>query len=171
MALSFVLLDKRLHDRAGFSCGVAALDDYLRRQASQHHRDGIATTHVLVDDSAPRQVLGYCALSAAQLQLEELEPGDRARLPAYPIPAIRMARLAVNTDAQGRGYGQLLVGHAVNIALATRQTLGVRVLIVDAKDDAAARFYEVYGFRRTASHSLALYLPISTACSIASASA
>lgn len=163
MALGFALLDKRLHDRSGFSCGVPALDDYLRRQASQHHRDGIATTHVLVDDSAPERVLGYCALSAAQLQLEELEPDDRARLPGYPVPAIRMARLAVSTDAQGRGYGQLLVGHAVNIALTTRQTLGVRVLIVDAKDQAAARFYASYGFRCTSSQSLTLYLPIQAA--------
>lgn len=163
MALGFALLDRRLHDRAAFSCGVPALDDYLRRQANQHHRDGIATTHVLVDESAPERVLGYCALSAAQLQLEELGPEDRARLPAYPVPAIRMARLAVSTDAQGRGYGQLLVGHAVNIAMATRQTLGVRVLVVDAKGEAATRFYEGYGFRRTESHSLTLYLPISGA--------
>ncbi|MDR6990951.1 GNAT family N-acetyltransferase [Luteimonas sp. 3794] len=163
MALGFALLDRRVHDRTAFSCGVPALDDYLRRQASQHQRDGIATTHVLVDDGAPERVLGYCTLSAAQLQLEELEPDDRARLPSYPVPAIRMARLAVNTDAQGRGYGQLLVGHAVNIALATRQTLGVRVLIVDAKDEAAARFYAGYGFRCTSSRALTLYLPISAA--------
>jgi ribosomal protein S18 acetylase RimI-like enzyme len=163
VALGFALLDKRLHDRTGFSCGVAALDDYLRRQASQHHRDGIATTHVLVDDSAPGRVLGYCALSAAQLQVEDLQPEDRARLPAYPVPAIRMARLAVSTHAQGQGYGQLLLGHAVNIAFATRQTLGVRVLVVNAKDEVAVRFYESYGFRRTSAQALTLYLSISDA--------
>lgn len=163
MAFGFVLLDKRLHDRDGFTCGVPALDDYLPRPASQHHRDGIATTHVLVDESAPECVLGYCSLSAAQLQLEELKPQDRARLPSYPVPAIRMARLAVSTARQGKGYGQLLVGHAVNVALTARQTLGIRMLIVDAKDRTAASFYASYGFRPTSSQSLTLYLPISAA--------
>ncbi|MDV3469849.1 GNAT family N-acetyltransferase [Stenotrophomonas sp. C3(2023)] len=161
MALCFALLDKRLHDRDAFTCGVPVLDDYLRKRPSQHHRDGIATTHVLIDDGEPASVLGYCALSAAQLQFEDLNPGDRARLPAYPVPAIRMGRLAVSANAQGRGYGQLLVGHAVNVALAARQTLGVRVLIVDAKDEAAARFYMTYGFRLTSLNSMSLYLTIS----------
>ncbi|MCD9008112.1 GNAT family N-acetyltransferase [Luteimonas sp. XNQY3] len=58
-----------------------------------------------------------------------------------------MARLAVGTEVQGKGYGRLLVGHVVNIALSTRQTLGVRVLVMDARDEGAARFYASHGFR------------------------
>lgn len=160
MALIFTVLDGRQHDRAGFACGVAALDDYLRRLAGQHQRDGIATTHVLIDDVEPARILGYCSLSAAQLHLQELREVDRKRLPAYPVPAIRMGRLAVSSDSQGNGYGQLLLGHAVNLALSVRQTMGVRVLIVDAKDARAAAFYEGFGFRRTASAALSLYLPV-----------
>lgn len=160
MALAFALLDGRHHDRAGFSCGVAALDDYLRRMAGQHQRDGIASTHVLIDEAQPTRILGYCALSAAQLHLRELNPDDRKRLPAYPVPAMRMGRLAVPVSEQGKGHGALLLGHAVNLALTVRQTMGVRVLVVDAKDDRAAAFYESYGFRPTASATLSLYLPI-----------
>ena len=78
MALRVAVLDGRLHDRAAFSCGIAALDDYLRTRASQHARDGIATTHVLTDDAAPASILGYCTLSAAQLLLHELAEADRA---------------------------------------------------------------------------------------------
>lgn len=162
MALTFTVLDGRRHDREGFACGVAALDDYLRRRAGQHQRDGIATTHVLIDDAEPAWILGYCSLSAAQLHLQELREDDRKRLPAYPVPAIRMGRLAVSSAEQGRGYGQLLLGHAVNLALFVRQTMGVRVLIVDAKDARAAAFYQGFGFRCTASAALTLYLPISS---------
>lgn len=161
MALTFTVLDGRRHDREGFACGVAALDDYLRRRAGQHQRDDIATTHVLIDEADPARILGYCALSAAQLHLQELREDDRKRLPAYPMPAIRVGRLAVSSAEQGRGYGGLLLGHAVNRALSVRQTLGVRVLIVDAKEARAAAFYESFGFRRTASGALTLYLPIS----------
>ncbi len=160
MTLQFVLLDSRRHDRAGFTCGVAALDDYLRRQASQHQRDGIATTHVLIDQSDPTRILGYCSLAAAQLHLHELQPDDRKPLPAYPVPAIRVGRLAVSADEQGNGHGQLLVGHAVNCALRLRETLGVRVLLVDAKGDNAAAFYRNFGFSPTADAAMTLYLAL-----------
>lgn len=163
MALCFALLDGKLHDRSGFSCGIAALDDYLHQRAGQHQRDGIATTHVLTDDAQPTRILGFCALSAAQLHLSELSQADLKRLPAYPVPAMRMGRLAVSASEQSKGYGQLLLGHAVNLALSVRQTMGVRVLIVDAKDAQAAAFYERYGFRPTTSTAWSLYLPISAA--------
>ncbi|WP_024867942.1 GNAT family N-acetyltransferase [Pseudoxanthomonas suwonensis] len=160
MALFFAVLDGRLHDRPGFSCGVPALDDYLQRLAGQHQREGIATTHVLADDAAPNRILGYCSLAAAQLYLHELSVGDRRRLPAYPVPAVRVGRLAVSTAEQGKGYGSLLLGHAVSQALAVRQTMGAKVMVVDAKDERAARFYAAYGFQRTAEAARTLYLPL-----------
>lgn len=160
MALRFAVLDGRVHDRAGFTCGSGPLDDYLRTRASQHMRDGIATTHVLIDDTEPARILGFCTLSAAQLVLHDLAEADRQRLPTYPVPAVRMGRLAVAQAEQGRGHGQLLLGHAANLALAVRQTLGVRVLIVDAKNASAAAFYSAHGFRTTASAALTLYLPV-----------
>ncbi len=161
MALAFTVLDGSCHDREGFTCGVVALDDYLRQRAGQHQRDGIAATHVLIDDAQPTSILGYCALSAAQLYLHELHEKDRKRLPEYPVPAIRVGRLAVSQSERGKGYGQLLLGHTVNLALSVRKTLGVRVLVVDAKDVQVAGFYEGFGFRRTAGAALTLYLPIS----------
>ncbi|MDO4681642.1 MAG: GNAT family N-acetyltransferase [Lautropia sp.] len=160
MSLRILPLNPRVHDRRTFSCGVPALDTYLQERAGQHQRDGIATTHVLVDDTAPTRILGYSSLSAAQLHLSQLQEADRKRLPAYPVPAIRMGRLAVATDEQGKGHGQLLVGHVVNLAQQTRQTLGVRVLIVDAKDERAAVFYLSFGFRRTSDEGLSLYLTL-----------
>jgi len=160
MALNIARLDTRQHDRAGFACGITALDDYLRQRAGQHQRDGIATIHVLIDDEQPSRILGYCALSAAQLYLHELSQADCKRLPTWPVPAMRMGRLAIAATAQGKGYGKILLGHAVNLARSVRQTMGVRVLIVDAKDVSAAAFYQGYGFRLTASEALTLYLPI-----------
>lgn len=160
MALVIELLDGRRHSRSGFACGEPVLDDYLRYRAVQPQRDGIATTHVLVDSACPSQVLGYCSLAAAQMHLSELRAADRKRLSAYPVPALRMGRLAIASHAQGQGRGQLLLGHAVNLALSVRQTMGVRVLLVDAKHAQAAAFYERYGFRPTASQALTLYLGV-----------
>jgi ribosomal protein S18 acetylase RimI-like enzyme len=161
VALQFAPLDTRLHKRANFRCGIPILDAYLQRQAGQHQRDGIATTHVLVDDADPTRILGYCSLAAAQLQVHDLQPADRQRLPAYPVPAVRLGRLAVVTEAQGKGYGQLLLGHATNCSMALRGQLGVRVLVVDALDERAGAFYRLHGFRETAEQALTLYLPLS----------
>lgn len=159
------LLNPKRHDRAGFGCGEPSLDTYLREQAAQHHRNGIATTHVLVEDvpvdaGSHTRVLGYYALSAAQLRLTDLQEADRHRLPHYPVPAVRMGRLAVATEEQGKGHGDFLLAHAVARCLALREQLGVRVLLVDALHEKAAGFYRAYGFRESSAHSHTLYLPL-----------
>lgn len=153
-------LHPKRHDRAGFACGEPSLDAYLREQAAQHHRNGIATTHVLTDDAAPGCVLGYYTLSAAQLLLTELQEADRHRLPRYPVPAVRMGRLAVAAKQQGKGHGDFLLAHAVARCLDLREHLGVRVLLVDSLHEKAARFYRTYGFREVGERAGTLYLPL-----------
>lgn len=153
-------LDGRRHDRNGFDCGVPALDAYLRQQASQHHRDGIATTHVLIEDDAPARILGYYTLAAAQLQLPQLAPADQRRLPRHPVPAARLARLAVTRSQQGQGLGESLLQDAVKRCLDLRGQLGLRVLVVDAKVERAIAFYRAFGFRSTATGAMTLYLPL-----------
>ena len=98
-------LDAQRHDRAGFSCGVAELDEYLHRFASQHRRRGISTAFVLVDGSEPSRVLGYYTLSAAEVDAAELRDADRKKLPRYPVPCFRMGRLACRADQHGQGLG------------------------------------------------------------------
>jgi len=160
VALRIARLDPTRHDRDGFDCGEPSLNRYLREQASQHQRDGIATTHVLVNEAEPTCVLGYLSLAAAQMNLPSLQSADRKRLPAYPVPAVRLARLAVAHQAQGRDHGRLLVGHAINLSLQLRTELGVKVIVVDALNERAAAFYRRYGFRETIDDALTLYLPL-----------
>lgn len=153
-------LDGGLHDREGFDCGEPSLNRYLRELAAQHHRAGVATTHVLTDDHTPARVLGYYSLAAAQVSLTELSPADRRRLPRHPVPAARLARLAVALGEQGHGLGESLLQDAVKRCLTLRGELGVHVLLVDALHQRAAVFYRRYGFRATAADALTLYLPL-----------
>jgi len=153
-------LHPKQHDREGFFCGEPSLDTYLRQQAVQHHRDGISTTHVLVDDANRARILGYYSLSAAQLLLTDLQESDRKRLPNYPVPAIRMGRLAVSAEEQAKGHGDYLLAHAVARCLSLRAQLGVRVLLVDALHEQAASFYRSYGFRKASANSNTSYLPL-----------
>ena len=158
MALAIQPLEKRRHDRQGFDCGVPVLNEYLRKYAGQHRRQGLSTTFVLVDDRDPARILGYYALAAAQVELADLGSEDRRRLPQHPVPCVRMGRLAVASDARGAGYGELLLQDAVKRALATRDDLGIYALIVDAKDEAAQRYYLRYGFSPCGGTNGSLYL-------------
>ncbi|WP_312328739.1 GNAT family N-acetyltransferase [Stenotrophomonas sp.] len=153
-------LKPKRHKRERFTCGEPTLDGYLQQQAAQHHRDGISTTHVLVDDADPTCILGYYSLSAAQLLVTDLQEADRKRLPSYPVPAIRMGRLAVSANEQGKGHGDYLLAHAVARCLGLREQLGVRVLLVDALHERAALFYRAYGFREATANAHTLYLPL-----------
>ncbi len=158
--LAVELLQPRRHDRGAFACGEPSLERYLREQAAQHHRDGIATTHVLIAPAVPAAILGYYTLSAAQLALTDLTEIDRRRLPRYPVPAARMGRLAVATGEQGKGHGAFLLAHAVARCMSLREQLGLRVLVVDALHESAAAFYRAHGFRETSVDAATLYLPL-----------
>ena len=156
-------LDGRVHDRKGFDCGEPSLNRYLHDLATQHHRAGVAATHVLVDDTSPSNILGYYSLAAAQLSLSELAQADRRRLPRHPVPVARLARLAVALDEQGHGLGESLLQEVVKRCLGLLTELGVHALLVDALHERAAAFYRRYGFRETGADALTLYLPLSHA--------
>jgi predicted GNAT family N-acyltransferase len=160
MPLQVLALDGRQHDRAGFDCGVEALNRYLKVFANQHRAKGIATTFVLVDSNQPAQILGYYALSAAALSFESLAEADRKGLPAYPIPAVRIGRLAAATSVRGKRFGELLLQNAIKRILQSRSTLGVYAVVVEAKDATAEGFYRKYGFRVCDARSRQLYLPL-----------
>lgn len=154
------VLDARLHDRAGFRCGVPALDDYLHIYAAQQNAKGISTVFVLVNDAAPRKILGFYTLSAAQVEVEQLSEADRKKLPRYPVPCFRMGRLARSVDSRGAGLGELLMGCAVDRCLHARSLVGAYALLVDAKDEKAKAFYEKYGFVAYVDAPMSLYLPL-----------
>ncbi len=153
-------LDPALHDRQAFDCGVPALNEYIHRFAQQHRRKGISAAYVLVNTSAPSSILGYYALSAAEVDVERLTETDRKHLPRYPVPCFRMGRLACSADQQGKGLGKLLVGCAVDRCLKARGQVAAFALIVDAKDAAANGFYAHFGFKPLRDAGLTLYLPL-----------
>jgi len=154
------VFDVRLHDRAAFHCGVPALDDYLHKYAAQQNSKGISTVFVLVDDMAPSNILGFYTLSAAQIDVQQLSDTERKKLPRYPIPCLRMGRLARAIESRGAGLGEILIGCAVDRCLHARSLVGAYALLVDAKDEKAKLFYERYGFSPCVDAPMTLYLPL-----------
>jgi GNAT superfamily N-acetyltransferase len=153
-------LDPAIHARAEFDCGVPALDDYLRRYADQHRKRGIGSTYVLVAAEAPSRILGYYTLSAAEIDAAHLTEEDRRKLPRYPVPCFRLARLSCRADERGRGLGKRLLACAIDRCLLARAHVAAYALIVDAKNAEAKAFYTHFGFKPLGGHALKMYMPL-----------
>src|ERR1700686_2804531 len=83
------------HDRAGFSCGVPALDSYLQKQAGQDVRRRVAVAFVATSDGTT--IAGYYTLSQYSVELGVLPEELVKKLPHYPlVPATLIGRLAAS---------------------------------------------------------------------------
>jgi hypothetical protein len=67
------------HDRAAFSCGDASLDRYIREQASQDVKRGLASVFVITAKDDPKQILAYYTLSSRELNSTNSPKRSRKR--------------------------------------------------------------------------------------------
>jgi GNAT superfamily N-acetyltransferase len=158
--------------RAGFTCGVEELDRYIRSQASQDVRRGLAVTWVLFDYAAGR-IAGYYTLSAATVELSQIPEEIAKRVCRYPtVPAILIGRLATDTAYRGKGLGaSLLVDALRRSSSISRTEVGAAAVVVDAIDSRAEAFYEHFGFQALHPVRRRLFLAMRAADSIARESA
>ena len=152
----------RKHDRSDFTCGIEALDRYLKQQARQDAERRVAAPFVAVRPSGQR-VLGFYTLSAFVLTLGELPDDAARRLPRYPqLPVTLLGRLAIDQSVRGQGLGEHLLLDALHRSLTHADQIAAMAVVVDAKDDAAAAFYRHYGFIALQARPQRLFLPMAT---------
>lgn len=145
------------HDRGAFSCGVAELDEYLRRFARQHADANVSRTYVAADGVA---IHGFYSLAMSGIRKENLPAKHASRFPNFPLPVARLARLAVDSRQQRQGLGGLLLADALQRCLRLSAEIGMIGVIVEAKDEHARGWYERYEFERLPDSPLTLWLPI-----------
>lgn len=153
----------KFHDRDGFDCGSEPLNLFLRQTARQHAERGISRAFVLVadDDAAPKSILGFFSLNICQIKSQSLTPGEAKKLPR-DVSGVRLGRLAVAKGCQRQGIGKTLLSAAMGKFIEIFNTAGGIGLFVDAKDQAAKRYYEQFGFVPMPSNELELFLPVKT---------
>lgn len=140
MNVEIRLLD-RGDDRSGFRSGDEALDLHFHRYAGQNQfRHHIGVTYVAVERDA---IVGFATVSPASLDADDLPSGRK--MPPYPLPVLRVARLAVHREARGQGIGKALLRFCVELAEKMRDELGCVGVVVDAKPEAES-FYSQLGF-------------------------
>lgn len=144
MYVSESLCDRHLLEK--FDCGQASLNDWLTSSARHCQRNRTASTFVWCAPGDPR-VLAYYSLAGHLVERQDLPP-KLGRGSPDQMPAVLLARLAVDTTLQGQGLGGVLLADALGQTVAAVQRVAARFVIVDAIDEKAASFYSRYGFER-----------------------
>jgi len=130
-------------DRSRFHSGDPDLDRYFQRFAGQNQfRHHLGVTYVA---EAASELLGFVTVTPSAIEIDALPPQVAKRLPRYPLPVLRVARLAVATSARGQGIGHALLRFALSLARRTATDIGCVGVVVDAKPSAEA-FYRRFGF-------------------------
>ncbi len=132
-----------------------SLVEYLQRFALRHaEKDLLARTFLAIDDRDDQERLaGYFTLATAGVERRSVDALESLqRLPRFPIPAVLLARLAVDGRVQGQGLGRYLLEEALGLTLQLAESgpVAFRLFVTDAIDEAAAKFYERFGFTRLA---------------------
>ena len=148
------------HDLDAFTCGKPALDAWLREHAHHATRQGTRTYLLLESDGDA--VAGWFAIAPHLLERAEAPRRIGIGALASHISAILLAKLAVREDLQGRGLGAELLIQALTVILNAARSAGGRLVVVDAIDDAAARFYRAHDFTPSPANPHRLLLKLST---------
>lgn len=133
------------HDVSAFDSGGDETDIWLRRNALRAQQQGSARTRVLVRPGSAR-VLGYYAVTPHDTYRESLPSAAAGGLSI--VPGYLIAQLAIDRSIQGQGMGAELLYDAVQTVVAAADVAGGRLIVVDALNDQAVRFYEHFGFTR-----------------------
>jgi len=126
-----------------FDCGSEPLDNYLKKFAWVNQQAGAARTYVATRGD---RVVGYYTLAYGSVEHEQASARVRTGLARHPIPAMVLARLAVDRSHQGRGLGKGLLKDALLRTVQAADIAGLRAMIVHAKDENAKNFYGRFGF-------------------------
>ncbi len=145
------------HDRGSFDCGKPDLNDWLQTKAGQSERKANTRTFVAVDPQGIG-VIGYYATTTYRLDLDEAARAFGVGKRPYPVPAVLLARLAVDQAWTGQGVGHQLMVHALSGIAEASRLVGFEIVVVHAIDPDAVTFYAKCGFTRFANHPLHLYM-------------
>lgn len=146
------------HGLGGFSSGQPALDGWLRTSAL--HAQAMRTARTFVWHRGDRAVLAFFSLAAHLVRRSEV-PKRVGHGSPEALPAILLARLALDVRLHGEGLGGELLWDALSHSVAAADAAGARVVVVDAIDEVATSFYAHFGFRAASGQPLRLFQKVS----------
>jgi hypothetical protein len=150
------------HDRKAFDCGDAMMNDFLRRFARQSHEHNASKTFCAIDGATPGKILGFYTITPSAVAHADVPAAMTRGLARHEVSGFKLARLATDITVAGRGLGGQLLAAAALRCLRIASEAGGVLLIIDAKNERAARWYASYGAVPLQDAPLTLVMPLAT---------
>ncbi|MCB2206212.1 GNAT family N-acetyltransferase [bacterium] len=125
-------------------------------------KQGMSVTYVLHKEN-DFGILGFYAISMAEIKTIDIQKNLIKGLPHHPIPAVRIGRLAVSAAHREKGYGGVLLWAAIEKSLSLSNNIGAQAIEAHAKNEMARAFYIKHGFVSLADDKDHMYLAMDTA--------
>ena len=133
------------HRKENISCGKPLLDTYLQKQAKQDVKRRLSVCFVLAEGN---EIKGFYTLSTASVERRFLPQNIVKKLPPsyVDLPATLLGRLAVNSNYQGQGVGEMILMDALKRSFFASTMAASMAIVVDPLDAGAVSFYRRYDF-------------------------
>src|SRR5690348_1560420 len=95
---------------------------------------------VLILEADQTRIIGYHTLAMSQVRQEEI-PKDKPKI-KRSIPVVLLGQLGVDRAFQGGGLGELLLMDAQARVDEISRRAGIRAMMLDARNERLAKWYE-----------------------------
>ncbi len=134
----------KIFDVSKFDCGDEDLNDFIKNDAFVYQEKKLATTTLFFYED---NLIGFfsAAADSLKLDLDEQESHGIRSKQLEDIPAIKLARLAVDKDYQKQMVGTNILKWCIGYVLECSEMMAVRFITVDAYPEKLA-FYQKFSF-------------------------
>nr|WP_284502108.1 GNAT family N-acetyltransferase [Clostridium tertium] len=119
------------------------INHFLKNEALEEQNQGLNTTFLLFNEDV---LVGFVSLCNDSIRLA-MEEKQEDSVPYANIPALKIARLAIDKRFQGTSLGELLIRFAVTVAIKIRSFSGVKFLTVDCYEHRLTYYRDKVGFK------------------------
>lgn len=147
------------HCLGGFTCGDADMDTWVREKAQSSHKRGACNVHVCThpDDG----VVAFFTLSNHVVRGVDVH--DKHGRGLTCVPATLLGRMGRHVSLRPKKPGAALLMEAFKISVLASNAVASRLIVVDAKGEQLAQWYERFNFRRTKTDPHCLTVKMSSA--------
>ena len=121
------------------------IENFLKREALNEQNQLLNTTHLLINDR--NELVGFVSLCNDSLYLAE-DSRNKFKTIYASVPAIKIARLGINSKYQGQGYGEQLLKYSLYKSIKMCDISGVSFITLDCYKHRES-YYEKFGFSKT----------------------
>lgn len=133
--------DKHFKEISDFVCGEnESLEIFLKCHAIKYHNSSQGMTYIIKMDN---KVIAFYTLKCNAVQVEDTNGKEC-------IPMVELARLAVDSEYQCKGYGTVIfLGYMLPKILHVRDLVAAKAIMVfvEKEDKNAINFYKKVGFK------------------------